>query len=134
MMTMKQQITVRAGNSGTVGPSGGSDLGLVLNARVGDDGMDLTGQEIVFRVWARGEEVLRKDTSDGVTLSEGTDAAGDPSGVQNKITVEITVADSRTLQASGPALRYEVERQPSATEQRTIIYGPLIVEPGVNDD
>jgi hypothetical protein len=135
-MTATYDFTIRAGNSGTVANAteDGNELGIVLNVLVGADGLDMTGETIVFRVLANGTQVLRKDTTDDVTLTEGTDLAGAASGVDNLITVPITVTESRTLEAAGPGLTYDIERRPGDGTQRTVLSGNLFVDPGANDD
>lgn len=136
-MTGTHDLTVRAGNSGTAGEDAGNELGLVVNLLVGASGaeepFDLTGQTVVFRVLQGATEILRKDSSGTVTLTNGTDRDGGASAVPNKITVPITVADSRTLEAAGAGLTYDLERR-SGSEQRTILAGGIFVEPGANDD
>lgn len=129
-MTGTHDVTIRAGNSGTTA----NELGIVLNLLVGSAPLDLTGQEVVFRVLRDGVQVLRKTTASGITLTNGTDAAGAASAVPNLITVPITVAESRTLEAAGGALTYDVERRPAGGAQRTIIAGMIFIEPGANDD
>ena len=129
-------FTVRAGNSGTVpdgSGQGGNDLGIVLNLLVDGAPFDLTGQEVVFRVKLGETQVLRKTTASGITLANGTDADGNTSAVPNKITIPITVTESRTLESAGAPLTYDVERR-SGSVQRTIIAGNIFVEPGSNDD
>ena len=129
-MTGTHDFTIRAGNSGTTE----NELGIVLNLLVGSAPLDLTGQEVVFRVLRDGAQVLRKTTASGITLTNGTDAAGAASPAPNLITVPISVADSRALEAAGGALTYDVERRPGGGAQRTIIAGVIFIEPGANDD
>lgn len=132
-MTDTFDLFIRAGNSGLIT----NELGLVVNLRVGATGaetpFDMTGQEVVFRVRQGVTEILRKTTASGITLTEGTDASGAASGVNNLITVPITVADSRTLEAAGTGLTYDLERR-QAGNQRTLLAGNVFVEPGANDD
>jgi hypothetical protein len=138
-MTATHDITIRAGNSGTVGDTG-NELGLVVNVLVGAPGaevpFDMTGQTAVFRVLQGGNamQVLRKDSlTGGVTLTTGTDRNGAASAVPNKITVPISVAESRTLEAAGAGLTYDLERRQSGN-QRTLLTGNIFIEPGANDD
>lgn len=112
---------------------GGNDLGIVLNLLVDSEPFDLAGQDVIFRVMAGSVEVLRKTTASGITVAAGTDANGAESAVDNKITIPITVAESRTLHAAGAPLTYDVERR-SGSGQRTIVSGNIFVEPGSNDD
>lgn len=129
-MTGTHDLTIRAGNSGTTD----NEAGIVLNLLVGADPLDLSAQEVVFRVLRDGTQVLRKATGSGITLTNGTDADGNASAVPNLITVPITVADSRTLEAAGGALTYDIERRPGGGAQRTVIAGMIFIEPGANDD
>jgi len=101
---------------------------------VGADPLDLTGQEVVFRVLRDGVQVLRKATGGGVTLANGTDADGNASTVPNLITVAITVTDSRALEAAGGPLTYDIERRLGGAVQRTVLCGAIFIEPGANDD
>jgi hypothetical protein len=136
-VTTTHDITVLAGNSGTQvnEHSGvqGNELGLVANLIVGGEPFDLTGQEIVFRVMRSGTQVLRKTTSSGITLTNGTEENGSASAVPNRITVPITVVESRTLEAAGGALTYELERR-NGSAQRVILKGCVTVQKGSNDD
>jgi hypothetical protein len=139
-MTDTCDLTIRAGNSGTVGPDGGNELGLVVNLLIGLTGaevpFDLTGQTVVFRVLQGGNilQVLRKDSlTGGVTLTNGTDRNGAASVVPNKITVPITVAESRTLEAAGTGLTYDLERRQGGN-QRVLLTGNIFIEAGANDD
>ncbi len=129
-MTKTHDFAIRAGNSGTTE----NEAGIILNLLVGADPLDLTGQEVVFRVLRDGVQVLRKATGGGVTLANGTDADGNASTVPNLITVPITVADSRVLEAAGQPLAYDVERRAAGGVQRTVISGTIFIEPGANDD
>ncbi len=123
-------VTVRAGNSGTVL----NQLGIVANCLVGTAPQDLTGSEIVFRVLDRaGVQIIRKTTASGITLTNGFDGNGAASAVPNLVTIPITVADSRLFEAAGTGLRWEAERRIGGA-QITFIGGALLVEPGVNDD
>ncbi len=126
-------ITIRTGNSGTTD----NELGLVLNLLIGASGaevpFDLTGQTVAFRVLHGATEVLRKDTSGAVTLTNGTDRSGAASAVPNKITIPVTVADSRLLESAGYGLTYDVERRQGGL-QRTILTGNVFIEAGANDD
>lgn len=122
-------LTVRAGNSGTVQNA----LGLVVNLIVGTDPLDLSGQTVIWRVTQGGTQVLRKDTSTGITLTNGTDLAGAASAVPNLVTVPITVAESRTLEAAGAGLTYDLEVR-TGSDQRTYLSGNVFVEAGANDD
>jgi hypothetical protein len=130
-MTESLDLKIRAGNSGLVT----NDLGLVVNLIVGTEPLDLTGQEVVFRVLQGSTQVLRKTTTGGaITLTNGTDLDGAASAVPNRITVPISVTESRTLEAAGAGLTYDLERRPAGGSQRTIIAGNIFVEPGSNDD
>lgn len=136
-MTTTQDISIRAGNSGTVGETR-NDLGLVVNLLVGLAGaevpFDLTGQTVVFRVLQGATQVLRKDSlTGGITLTNGTDRNGAIAAVPNKITVPISVIESRTLEASGTGLTYDLERRQGGT-QRTMLTGNVFIEAGSNDD
>lgn len=135
-MTTTFDITVRAGNSGTVGDTG-NDLGLVANFLVGASGaeepFDLTGQTVVFRVLRGGTEILRKVSPTDITVSTGTDRNDGVSAVPNKITVPVSVTDSRTLEAAGTGLTYDLERR-NGSVQRTLLTGNIFIEPGANDD
>lgn len=117
-MTASYDFTIRAGNSGTVQ----NERGLVVRVKVGTDPLDLTGNTVVFRALKDGGEVLRK-TSPDVTVDLPT----------AEIVVPVTVAESRTLEAAGPGLTYDLERRATGL-QRTIVAGNLFVEPGANDD
>lgn len=128
-MTNTYDVTVLAGNSGTEA----NELGLVANLIVGGEPLDLTGQEIVFRVMRADTQVLRKTTSSGITLTNGTAENGAASVVPNLITVPITVAESRTLEAAGGALTYQLERR-NGSAQRAILSGCVTVKKGANDD
>lgn len=120
MTTAAFNYTVRAGNSGTLQ----NERGIVVRVKVGNDPLDLTGNEIVFRVLRRGgAQVLRKTTESGVTVDLET----------AEIVVPITVADSRALEVAGLGLTYDIERRAIGL-QRTIVAGSLFVEPGANDD
>lgn len=142
-MTRTCDITIRAGNSGTVstladGVAGdGNDLGLVVNLLVGASGaetpFDLTGHTVVFRVLRGGTEVLRKASPTDITVSNGNDIDGGASAVPNKITVPISVAESRTLETAGMGLTYDLERR-QGSNQRTMLSGNIFIEPGANDD
>ena len=135
-MTQTHDFAIRAGNSGTVSIGqdiGGNDLGIVLNLLVDGAPFDLTGQTVIFRVMQGATEVLRKASPAAITLSNGTDASGAAAAVPNRITIPISVAESRTLEAAGAPLTYDVERRSGAT-QRTIIAGNIFIEPGANDD
>jgi hypothetical protein len=119
-MTDTYNIKIRAGNSGTVA----NELGLVCQILVDEDPYDLTGQDIIFRVIdAAGQQVIRKDTDDDITVNI----------VTATITVPITVEESRTLAAAPLRLRYELERR-SGSLQRTFIVGDVLIAPGLNDD
>lgn len=123
-------VTVRAGNSGTTV----NEAGIVANCLVGTAPLDMTGNEIVFRVLDRaGLQILRKTTSSGITLTNGTDGNGAASAVPNLVTIPIAVSESRQFEVAGSGLRYEVERRIGSL-QRTFMSGNLFVEPGVNDD
>ncbi len=123
-MTATQDFTIRAGNSGTVSNAEGIQVRLKVYVDDVLEPENLTGDVFVFRVWSRGAQVLRLTTADVVTVDL----------VEAMVTVPISVANSRTLAAAGPALTYDLERRPLAGGQRTVIHGALIVEPGVNDD
>lgn len=135
-MSKETNLTIRAGNSGTVGDTG-NELGLVVNLLVGPSGQeepfDMTGQTVVFRIRRGTTEVLRKSTADSITLTEGTNLTGAASGVNNKIIVPITVAESRTIAAAGQRLTYDLERR-QGSNQRTLLSGSVFVQPGANDD
>jgi hypothetical protein len=119
-MTDSYDIRIRSGNSGTIA----NELGFVCQVLVAGAPLDMTGNEVVFRVYsAAGEEVIRKDTGDDVTVDLATAT----------IIVPITVAESRTLAAAALRLKYDIERR-NGTLQRTIICGNVLVTPGVNDD
>lgn len=123
-------VTVRAGNSGTTA----NEAGIVANMLVGTAPLNLTGNEIVFRVLDRaGVQIVRKTTASGITLTNGTDGSGVASAVPNLVTIPVTVAESRLYEAAGSGLRWEAERRIGGL-QRTFIGGNLFVEPGVNDD
>lgn len=128
-MSTRRDVYIRAGNSGTVE----NELGLVVNVLVGSAPLDMTGNEIVFRVMSGATQVLRKTSPSGITLANGTDGNGAASAVPNKITVPFTVAENRTLEAAGTGLTYELERRFSGN-QRVILEGSLFVTPGANDD
>lgn len=120
-MTARYDFTVRAGNSGSVE----NEAGLELILTADDVPVDMTGDEIVFRVFGCAAQVLRKTTASGITVNIAT----------ARITVPLTVEDSRTLEAaSGGVLSYDVERRPAAGGQRTILAGRVLIEAGVNDD
>ena len=111
-----RDFTIIAGNSGTVD----NPDGIVIVLKADGSPEDLTGSTIVFRAKNGSTEVLRKDSTDGITVDA---EAG-------RITIPITAAESRALP---PASRYEVERR-IGSAQRTRLSGRLIVIGGVNDD
>jgi hypothetical protein len=120
MMIEVYNVRIRAGNTGTVANA----LGLVAQILVADMPVNLTGQTIVFRVIDEvGAQILRKDTSTGITVDI-------PSAT---ITVPITVAESRALAEAPLRLRYEMEQRATGM-QRTFLQGDVFIEPGVNDD
>lgn len=121
-MTLYYNFSVRAGNSGSVENEAG--LELILTAGTPPAPVDMTGDEIVFRVTAHSTQVLRKTTASGITVNLAT----------GRITIPLTVEDSRTLRASGRTLTYDVERRPAAGGQRTILAGRISVVEGANDD
>jgi len=125
-VTQVYNITVRAGNSGLVNGEG-NPIGLQARFLEGDPPapQDLTGDEFVFRVYARGQEVLRKDNDTGDVTVDLITAI---------VTVPVSVADSRVIEAAGPALVYDFERRQAGGIQRTVVYGAILVEPAVNDD
>jgi hypothetical protein len=119
-VTDTYNIKIRAGNSGTEA----NELGLVCQILVADEPYDLTGQDIIFRVIdAAGQQVIRKDSDDEITVDIETAT----------ITVPITVEESRTLAAAPLRMRYEMERQ-SGSLQRTFLVGDILIARGVNDD
>ena len=121
-MANRYDFTVRAGNSGTTGNAGG----LQVRLQGGDplEPVDLTGDGFVFRVYSNGAEVLRRDTDDGISVDL----------VDAVVTVALSFEDSRTLADAGPVLAYDLERRPAGGGQRTVIFGSILIEPGVNDD
>ena len=119
-MTGTRDFTIRAGNTGTAQ----NERGLVVRVKVDTTPLDLTGNTIVFRVTKDGTQVLRKDSlTGGITVDLPT----------AEIVVPITVAESRTLEAAGQGLTYDIERRATGV-QRTILSGNIFVEPGANDD
>jgi hypothetical protein len=119
-VTDTYNIKIRAGNSGTVE----NELGFVCQIYVADAPYDLTGQDIIFRVIdAAGQQVIRKDSDDEITVDIPTAT----------ITVPITVEDSRTLAAAPLRMRYEMERRFDSL-QRTFLNGDILIARGVNDD
>lgn len=120
-MTAQYNFTVRAGNSGSVENEAG--LEVILTAGVPPVPVNMTGDTIVFRVMPGGVQALRKTTpAISVNITSG------------RITVPLTVEDSRALQAAGEVLTYDLERRPAAGGQRTILAGRVFVEAGSNDD
>ena len=121
-MTKQYDFTVRAGNSGTTGNAGGFQVRL----REGDplEPVDIDGDGFVFRVYANGAEIMRRDTDDGISVDL----------VEAVVTVALSFEDSRTLADAGPALVYDLERRPAGGGQRTVVFGSILIEPGVNDD
>lgn len=118
-MTGTRDFTIRAGNSGT----DANERGIVVRVKVATTPLDLTGNTIVFRVLKDGTQVLRKTTAGDITVDIPT----------AEIVVPITVAESRTLEAAGQGLTYDIERRATGV-QRTILSGSIFVEPGANDD
>lgn len=118
-MTASYNFTIRAGNSGTVD----NERGIVVRVVVADLPLDLNGNTIVWRVLLWGTQIMRKTSADGITVDLPT----------AEIVVPITVEDSRTLEAAGPGVIYDLERR-SSTQQRTILAGQIFIEPGANDD
>ncbi len=119
-MIPTRAFRVWAGNSGTVENPAGIEI--VLKAGTPPAPVDLTGSEIVFRA-VLGSGVIRKTSANGgITIVE----------LEGRITVPITVADSR-LMTAGDRWRYEIERRIGGSE-RTIICGELIAAGGANDD
>jgi hypothetical protein len=112
----RRDFTIRAGNSGTTE----NPAGIVIVLKADGVAENLTGSVIVFRAVNVGTEVLRKDSTDGITVN----------ATAGKITVPITVAESRALP---PASLYEIEQRLDGG-QRTRLSGRLIVIRGVNDD
>jgi hypothetical protein len=120
-VTAQYNFTVRAGNSGSVENEVG--LEVILTAGNPPAPVDMSGDAIVFRVLSGTVQALRKETpAILVNLTTG------------RITVPLTVADSRTLQAAGGVLTYDLERRPAAGGQRTIVAGRVFVEEAANDD
>jgi hypothetical protein len=121
-MTLSRNFTVRVGNSGTTGNA----AGIQVRLRAGDppEPIDLTGDSFVFRVYARGQEALRRETGDGIAVDL----------VDALVTVVLSQEDSRTLADVGPALVYDLERRPAGGGERTVLFGSILIEPGVNDD
>jgi hypothetical protein len=128
--TSTYDYTVRAGNSGTVE----NEAGIVITLTTGTPGvvMDLTGQTIHF--WIKnvlGAEAVAKTDSGDITVDIGL----------GKITVPITVAESRLIEAAGAAdqtptgsvLKYEIERR-NGGEQRAVLAGRILLELSLNDD
>lgn len=120
--TAQYNLTVRAGNSGSVQNEAG--LEVILTAGTPPVPVDMTGDEIVFRVMAGATQALRKTTATGITVNIAT----------GRITVPLTVQDSRTLQTAGQVLTYDLERRPAAGGQRTILAGRVLIEGSANDD
>lgn len=116
---MIHNFTIRAGNSGTVD----NERGIVVRVLVADLPLDLTGNTIVWRVLLSGTQIMRKTSADGITVDLPT----------AEIVVPITVEDSRTLEAAGLGLTYDLERRASGL-QRTVLAGSIFIEPGANDD
>jgi len=118
----KYDFRVRAGNSGTTG----NGAGLVIIVSEGDPPalVNLTGQTVVFRAMSKsGVQVVRKDMSTGIVVDIAL----------AKITVPITVAESRLMATNGPDLTYDLERRNGA-EQRTLLFGSITVDGSSNDD
>jgi len=118
-VTARYNFRVRAGNSGSVE----NEAGLEAIITTGGVPVDMTGDTIVFRVLAAGVQVLRK-TNPAILVDIPT----------ARITVPLTTADSRTLEAAGGRLNYDLERRTVAGGQRTLLCGEVFVEPGANDD
>ncbi len=128
---MKYDFEVRAGNTGTVK----NEVGLEVRLKAGSPPapVPLSDSEFVFVVRAASGQpaILRKTSAEGGGITV--------SGPENKVTVALSVADTRKLwgAATGPkvVLQYELERRRvSPATQRTVLHGTITVLPGVNDD
>ena len=113
---MERNFAIIPGNSGIVE----NPDGIVIILKADGEPENLTGSNFVFRAVNGGVELIRKDTDSGVVID----------ALAGKVTIPITVAESRSL----PQIcRYEIEQRLGAA-QRTRLRGQLVTVGGVNDD
>jgi hypothetical protein len=115
----KYDFRIRAGDSGTIE----NQDGMAFTYKAGEPPafVNLTGSVIVFRAEYRGT-VLQKTSLDGDIIVDG------PAG---KVTVPITVADSRLFKP-GARADYKIQRR-FGNVRRTLLEGFITVVGGVDD-
>jgi hypothetical protein len=131
-MSTRYDFSMRAGNSGTTENENGLELVLKRHAESGLETVDLSNSSFVF--------IARASSDAAITLRFTSTEQIQVLAPEGRVVVPFSVADSRLLHSAGaPAgqgrvrMIYELERRYDGA-QRTILFGQIAIEPGINDD